>query len=395
MRIFTRYILSEFAKVFFLSLGGLSMMMIVEGVVQEGARQGLPMGQMMRLIPYIMPFSLCISLPVALLLTVSYVYGRMSGSNEVVAIKALGISPLAILWPVFAAAFLLSLVTVWLDDVAASWGRRGARRVVVEAVEEIAYGMLRTQRSYSTQSFAINVRRVEGDRLVLCTVTLHARGNSPEFTITADEAQLHADQAQGVLKIALHDATVDYGDKFTLVYPGIYEQEIPLDDATRDQDSSNNPSSLPLWRIPKQEAEQRDLLSHLKQEMASRAAYQMLCGDFDDLVSPEWALRNQTLALQQGRLCRLLTEPHRRWSAGFICLCFTWVGAPMAIRLRNRDFLTSFFLCFLPILIAFYPLLAYTLDAAKGGTLPAYAVWTGNVLLLVWGLYLIRKVLRY
>jgi lipopolysaccharide export system permease protein len=395
MCIFTRYILSEIAKVFSISLSALAMMMIILGVVQEAARQSLPMGQVVRLIPFIMPFALCVSVPVALLLTASYVYGRMSGLNEIVAVKSLGISPAAILWPTLVIAFLLSLVTVWLDDLAVSWGRRGARRVVVEAAEEIIYSMLKAQRSYAAHGFAINVRRVEGDRLVFCTLTLRARESSPEVTVTAAWARLHADKARGVLKIELHDATLDYGGKLTYQVPDSFEHEIPLEDTTREQDSSNAPSSLPLWRIPKQEAEKRSLIQGLEEEMAIAATYQMLCGDFDELMSPDWYGRQFTLDLQHGQLCRLLTEPHRRWSAGFICLCFTWVGAPMAIRLRNRDFLTSFFLCFLPILIVFYPLLAYTSDGAKSGALPPYSVWAGNVLLLLWGAYLMRKVLRY
>jgi lipopolysaccharide export system permease protein len=92
---------------------------------------------------------------------------------------------------------------------------------------------------------------------------------------------------------------------------------------------------------------------------------------------------------------RLRTEPHRRWSAGFSCLCFAWVGVPMAVRLRNRDFLTSFFLCFLPILVVYYPLLMYGIGGAKDGTIPPVAVWTGNLLLVCWGAWLVRRVIRY
>jgi len=94
-------------------------------------------------------------------------------------------------------------------------------------------------------------------------------------------------------------------------------------------------------------------------------------------------------------LYRLLTEPHRRWSAGFSCLCFVWVGAPMAIRLRHREFLTSFFLCFLPVLVVYYPLLMLGIDGAKHGTVPPATVWAGNLLLIAWGAWLLRRVLRY
>jgi lipopolysaccharide export system permease protein len=118
-------------------------------------------------------------------------------------------------------------------------------------------------------------------------------------------------------------------------------------------------------------------------------------GDFEALLGPEWQTRQKVLKNKTSRLHRLRTEPFRRWSAGFSCLCFVLVGAPMAIRLRNRDFLTSFFLCFSPILVVYYPALVYTVDAAKGGTFPPLMVWAGNAILFVWGMYLLRKVRRY
>jgi lipopolysaccharide export system permease protein len=94
-------------------------------------------------------------------------------------------------------------------------------------------------------------------------------------------------------------------------------------------------------------------------------------------------------------LYRLQTEPPRRWANGFSCLCFALVGAPMAIRRRNSDMLTSFFLCFLPILVVFYPLLAWGLDRAKAGAVPPYSVWAADIILSVWGLWMLRNVVRY
>ena len=67
---------------------------------------------------------------------------------------------------------------------------------------------------------------------------------------------------------------------------------------------------------------------------------------------------------------------------------------PWAIRLRNSDYLTSFFVCFLPILVLYYPLLAYGLGQAKSGNLPPYSVWLGNVILAIAGYWALRKVLK-
>lgn len=81
------------------------------------------------------------------------------------------------LWPTLVAAFLVSLVTVWLNDVAVSWGRSGMERVALAAAEEIAYGLLRTERSYSTPQFSINVKRVEDRRLIRPIVTIAGQGS--------------------------------------------------------------------------------------------------------------------------------------------------------------------------------------------------------------------------
>jgi len=156
-----RYILAELTKVFLLSLTVFTLLMIIIGVVREAIMRSLPPAQVVWLIPYILPNALKITVPVTLLLATTTVYGRMSGSNEVLALKSLGIPPTTILWPTLVGAFLISLVTVWLNDLAVSWGRQGAEQVVIDAVEEIAYSMLRTQRHYSSSGFAINVKRVE------------------------------------------------------------------------------------------------------------------------------------------------------------------------------------------------------------------------------------------
>jgi lipopolysaccharide export system permease protein len=396
MRILTRYVLAELAKVFSVSLIALTAMMIVVGVVREAANQNLPLIHIVRLLPYILPDALRFTIPMSLLLAATSAYGRLSGSNEVLATKAAGISPMTILWPAFAAAFLISLVTVWLNDVAVSWGRNGMKRVAMEAFEDIIYTTLKARPSYTSPAFAI-IARVKDRQLINPTLSVPAQGNKPGLTVTAEKAELQSDREEGVLKIILYNAQLDVDGAVpgTALFPDVYEYEVPLGGAKQAQRVSNHPSWLPLRVIPDEIAEQKETIGRLDLEMAAVAAHQMLAGDFDALTNKQWRKREETREGAFGRLCRLKTEPHRRWSAGFSCLCFVWVGAPMAIRLRNRDFLTSFFLCFLPILIVYYPLLAYGMDGAKSGTIPPYAVWAGNILLACWGAWLLKRVVQY
>lgn len=389
MRTVTRYVIAEVCKVFAVALGLLTLMMIVVGVVREAAMQNLPVGHIVRLLPYILPDALRVAVPVTLLLAVSGVYSRMSSANEVIALKSAGLSPWCIVWPTLVVAFLLSLATVWLNDVACSWGREGTQRVVVAAAEDIVYGMLRAHRRYTVPGLSINVQRVEGRRLIRPTLSIRSTADRPAMTIIAEEAELSADLEQDVFRVVLRNGTFDVEGQLSVEFPDVQEQTIPLESATRARDLASHPSSIPMMRIPEEIAIQKQRLRELE---AQRATAHGSSEAIDEYQRHRW--RKQ---IQQGweRLCRLRTERHRRWSAGFSCLFFAWIGAPMAVWLRNRDFLSSFFLCFLPILIVYYPLLAYGIDGAKYGTIPPWSVWAGNFLLAGWGLALMRKVVRY
>ncbi len=396
MHLLSRHVLTELTKVFLIALSALTLMMIIAGVVREAMMQSLPPAQVLQLIPYVLPDALRIAVPVTLLLATTFVYGRMSGNNEIVAAKALGIHPWKLLGPTFIFAFLLSLVTVWLNDLAVSWGRNGVQQVVIDSVEDIVYGVLEVQRSYESDNVSIHVQRVEDRKLILPTVRIEGRGDSPTRTVYADEAVLETDRSADVLRVKLYNATVDIGP-LTMRSRGLFRPipEIPLQEASRARRAARLPSWLSLRVIGPEKIKQKEVIRRIDADHAARAAYQMLCGDFEALTDSAWENRAQERSRARDRLRRLNLEPHRRWSAGFSCLCFVWVGAPMAIRRRKSDFLAVFFLCFLPILIAYYPLLIYGIDGAKNGTIPPYSVWAGNLLLLAWGTWLLKRVVRY
>jgi lipopolysaccharide export system permease protein len=393
MAILQRYVLVEVLKVFAVSVTALTLMVVLGFVGREATAQGLPLLPTLRLIPFFLPETLRVTVPMTLLLACTAVFSRISGANEIVAVKALGISPMVLLWPVFIFSFVMSLATVWLNDLADSWGRQNIQRVVIEAVEEIAYSMLQSQRRYSTSTFSINVKDVSGRKLQRVTLIIMPRGSTPQMTITAEQAELSCDRRDGVLKVFLRNGEIDYGT-FRWTFPDVQEREIPLTDASRAR-SDGVWANLSLRSLPEAIALAQTLAEQHQQLMAAHAACAMTCGDFDELSSDVWKMYYNDQTDMSTRYYKLLSVPQRRWAGGFACLCFAMVGVPMAICLRNRDFLTSFFVCFLPILIVYYPLMIEGADAAKNGNLPTIAVWAGNIMLMIWGAWLLRRVLRY
>ena len=150
-----------------------------------------------------------------------------------------------------------------------------------------------------------------------------------------------------------------------------------------------------MYAIPDEIAHQRSYIRLVEEQMAAKAAQQMISGDFVALTANSWNSDQKQAVEANQRLYRLQMEPYRRWANGFSCLCFVVLGAPLAIRMRNSDFLTSFFMCFLPILIFYYPLMAFGVSQAKSGTFPSWGVWAGNVILVVIGWRFTKRIIRY
>jgi lipopolysaccharide export system permease protein len=394
--ILTRYILMDLLKVFSITLAALTLVLVLVLVGKEAIGQGLGPGPVLRLIPFLLPTALVFAIPATALFAVCLVYGRMSSANEIVAIKSLGISPWRPMWPAALLGLGLSVVTVVLNDVAFTWGYRGLHRVVMQSVEEIAYGVLRKQRTYSTHQFSISVKDVVGKRLIAPTITQMGNGKIPTITITAQEARLKSDLEKDTLRILFTNSVIeaaDKGDTIDGILPGEEELTIPLSDASR-KGMSGSPSHIALRRIPQAAQSQKQKIRELEETLAAEGGLALVMGDFRRVRADVWQFRDAEISMARANLNRLHTEPWKRTAAGFSCLCFICVGAPLAVWLRNTDFMTSFICCFAPILGGYYPLFYVALLRTKAGAFPPIAVWGGNLACIVVGYWLMRRMQR-
>ena len=393
MSILVRHVLSDLLKVFTIVLTGLTVLIFVVLAGKEAVDKGIGLGPLLKMTPYLLPQALQFAVPGTMLLATTYVYGRMSSDNEILAIKSLGISPMTLIWPTLVLATLISFAALALNDLAVSWGTQGVQRVFIESLEDIAYNQLRMQNTYSSGKVSILVRGVEGRKLLQPTFVVQASGSHPALTVSAKEAELQSFPERGELVFKFRDFVVS--GPVSITDPGTYTHVMSLDELTGMSSRYRSPSTYALSEIGPAVVEQSTLLGQMQQAMTATTAFAMMMGDFDSLSNASWQVHEQDLTYQENRLHRLYTEPWRRWANGFSCLCFVMIGVPVAIYLRFSDFLASFFACFLPILIVYYPLLAVSVDQAKDGTMPPPVVWAGNVVLALFGFWLMRRVVRY
>jgi lipopolysaccharide export system permease protein len=401
MYILTRYVVWEVVKVFLAALFGLTLMVTLGMGFNEGLKQGLPALVMLRTLPFMMPEMLGITIPVAMLYAVSSVFGRMTGSNEIVAIKSLGINPMVVVWPVVVFAGFLSLGTVWMYEIAATWCRPSVQRTVCESIEEIVYGMLQKNHSLEGDKFpfSITVKHVKDRKLIQPTITLKDQPGRPQTTISAEEAEIWTDRSdpkKPVLRMRCINSQVDIDGKRGF-WPGELLYAVPIVVPPPDR---HHRDWIAMWDIPNAIAELRKEIANLKRQRQQAAELResfQKANKILGIVEPHDNVEQfeQQIAEKQCRIFRLKTEPFRRWSNGFTCLCFTLIGIPVAMLWRHADALTNFFVCFLPILGLYYPLLMLSENLSTSGTLPPISFWMSNVALTIPAVVLLRWINKH
>ncbi|HVT26873.1 MAG TPA: LptF/LptG family permease [Lacipirellulaceae bacterium] len=393
MRILTRYVLFDLLKVFLLTLTGLTLLIFIVLIGKEAIDKGLTLGTLLRMIPYFIPQAMQFAVPGTMLLAATSIYGRMAAYNEIVAVKSLGISAMYLVWPTVVLAILVSFAAVVINDVAVSWGMMGVKRVFLASIEDVIYSQLKMRHTYNLGKASIMVRDVDGHRLLWPTLIVQHSGQKSAWTVSAKEAELDLRPNEGKLVAKFHDVELEgpimYDD------PDSFEYVMSVEDLTGSTPRDKSPSNYALAEITPAIHEQEKVLDHVQKSNVAQAAFGMITGDFDSLSNVAWAPYEKELDIAKSRLFRLHTEPWRRWANGFSCLCFVLIGIPVSIRMRFSEFIASFFICFLPILVVYYPLLVVSVSKAKDGALPPQSVWLGNIVLAIVGIWLLQRENRH
>ena len=119
---------------------------------------------------------------------------------------------------------------MWINDIGVSWGIPGINRVVMHSIEQVLYGWLSTQGSYTSESgFSIHVHGIgpDGRELINPTITTSSKGGAEPLSISARTARLIMDPENEVLRLELVDSEIE-GNGFVSAFPGTTTQEVAL-----------------------------------------------------------------------------------------------------------------------------------------------------------------------
>ncbi len=119
MKIIHKYVLREHAGPLVFALSALTSLMLLNYVAKQLGNlvgKGLPWTVIFEFFVLSLPFTVAMTLPMAVLVAVLYAFSRLASENEITALKANGVSMGRLLIPVIIAGAILSLSMVVFND---------------------------------------------------------------------------------------------------------------------------------------------------------------------------------------------------------------------------------------------------------------------------------------
>ena len=119
MKILRKYIIKEIIVMFLFSLAIFTFTLVIGNIIRLAElviNRGVDIKLVSRLFLYLIPFLLSYTIPMCILTGVLLVFGRLSGDNEIIAIRASGINIYRLSVPLLMVGLLFSLFSIVLAD---------------------------------------------------------------------------------------------------------------------------------------------------------------------------------------------------------------------------------------------------------------------------------------
>jgi lipopolysaccharide export system permease protein len=361
-RILDRYVIKELGPPFAIGVGVFTFFLVIDRIFQLTdlvITKNVPFALVMPLLAYMLPAFLALTLPMALLVAVLLVGGRLAGDLEVAALKASGVSPLRLFRPFLAVGIVVTLLIAWLTLVVGPWSSGAFQRQLFLILQSRASTGIKERTFSATFSqFVIYVDEVSASQVRLKGLLVSDERNPEQSRIiVAREGRLLSDEATRRITLRFLDGSIsesDVGDRrrFRQTYFSLYDMTLPVDSPI---------AAVSREEKPEKQMPVRQLLAEaqrLRREGQPSAPYYV--------------------------------ELHKRFALPVAALVFTLVGFPLGIRSRRGGRAAALALSF-GIVVGYYILYNSMEGFALRGRIPAgVAVWIPNAILAVMGALLLR-----
>ena len=119
MKIISRYVLREHLGPLVFSMSALTSLLLLNYIAKQLPQlvgKGLPFNVIAEFIALSLPFTIALTLPMAVLVATLHAFSRLAADSEITAFKASGLALPRLMAPVVVSGLILSLIMVWFND---------------------------------------------------------------------------------------------------------------------------------------------------------------------------------------------------------------------------------------------------------------------------------------
>ena len=437
--ILVRYVLKELIAPFLASLFGITFLFVVDFLVKildNVLSKGLPASTVVEIFVLNLAWMLSLSIPMAVLVASLMTFGRMSGDQEITAVKAAGISPLSLMRPVLLVALLLSVLMVVFNN----WVLPEANHRSVELMNAVSRkkphvfvdaGRLITQFP-GVQLWVNRIDPVSGTLYGIQIFEMEKKG-APRI-VYADSATMDYVDNGATLMLRLRSGEthlVDPDDEDNYFRIRFFSQDLAMqnvdDRLERRSRSYCSDREMPvemMWDVVTDARAKYDtaaVQANTRRLPTLLRIRELVNGD--SIVPKEAQASSKLDSLQfiQGlrkvrtqetaslrttervwgrmeselkREAQYMVEIHKKFSTAFACFVFILIGAPLGIMARKGGIGTGILYSLAFFVIYWICLIGGENLADRLIVSPELAMWISNVIIGVFGILLTRAMIR-
>lgn len=335
----------------------------------------------LRAIVYLIPFILVFALPMGMLTATLLVFGRFSADQELTAVRASGVSLLALSTPVIGLSLVLCGLSAYINMELGPRGRVAYKQMLADLKGEVANVVqLPEGRFIKDKNYIFYIGKSRKGQLQDIMVYAFKNETNSEMTVSAPTGSFSVDAVSNIINVTLFNGKFVSGGENQGV--GTFESyPLALDYSTDRQRG--------------RKARTDDLtFSELRQEL--RELNQILpSGPPIKLTAPQLKeKRSEFEKLRKNWESLLRFQIHRQIGFSFACFGFTLLGIPLGIRMHRRE--TNVGIAAALGLVAIYYSFILVGQALVGRPefVPQLLIWVPNFLFQVIGAVLLWKANR-
>jgi lipopolysaccharide export system permease protein len=359
-----RYLLKELLPSFALGIIGFTFVLLMGRILQLTelfVNKGIALLDILRFLYYLLPSFLVLTIPMATLLSVLLTFNRLSGDNEITALKASGVSLYQMTPPVLIFAFLAYAASTALSLYALPKANYASRSLLYHIASSKAHVGVR-DRVFNDdfEGLVLYIERVIPKTFQWENVFIADSRNPSEVnTIIARQGEIRTDPQRLTVTLHLENGAIHKLGRQPEVYQKIdfnaYDLRLSLKTGLKDkQNGEKHPADMSLKELI-------DTIQALRSKKAD--------SNF------QWI------------------KIHEKFSIPFACLVFSILGIPLGLQSQTARAGKSIgFAWSIGVLLVYYLLTSAGTSLAERGTVPiGLGMWLPNALFLALGIYLLLK----